>query len=251
LIAPGDPTASNGLIKQARAKGIAVATVIVDAPKSQRQFFIGPDAGLFGKLQGQRVVAYLHAKHAKGEQQMAILSCSPSAISQVLEHREMAKAVTTGNQYKNEFQIKVVTFLNSTADPTTNLAAYENLASAYPNLKVVAGQCGLDPPSAGLVNKRRHLNWIVAGDSTLPKTLDLIEQGYVTWSGNEAPYENLQWAIKHMADAIRGTAPMPSGIKNIPMPVIVKDVAFFKGIFPAGDELWNLARARKSPDAVG
>jgi ABC-type sugar transport system substrate-binding protein len=49
LIAPGDPVASNGLIKQARSKGIAVATVVVDAPKSERQFFIGPDASLFGQ----------------------------------------------------------------------------------------------------------------------------------------------------------------------------------------------------------
>jgi simple sugar transport system substrate-binding protein len=252
LIAPGDPVASNALIKQARAKGIAVATVVVDAPTSARQFFIGPDATLIGQGQGQRVVAYLHGKHAAGQIQMAILSCSPSAISQVLEHKAMVKAVTTGNQYKSQFQVKVVTFLNSTADPTTNLAAYQNLASAYPNLKVVVGECGLDPPSMGLVNKRNHLGWIVGGDSSLPQTLDLVDQGYVTWTMNEEPYETLQWAIQHMADGIRGTKPMPSGVKNIPLTVWVspKEFSYMKSIHLPAGQLQTTTQGRKSPDAV-
>src|SRR5262249_43057029 len=171
LIAPGDPKASNTLIKQARGKGIAVATVVVDAPSSERQFFIGPDAALFGKQQGQRITTYLHAKHVTGQVEMAVLSCSPSAISQVLEHEAVVKAVTSGNPYKAEFQVKPDIYLNSTADPTTNLAAYQSLASGHPNVKVVMGECGLDPVSAGLVNQRQHVGWIIAGDSTLPQAL--------------------------------------------------------------------------------
>jgi ABC-type sugar transport system substrate-binding protein len=250
LIAPGDPVASNALISKARKAGIAVATVVVDAPASARQFFIGPNATLIGQGQGARVVAYLHAQHATGQVQMAILSCSPTAISQVQEHTAMVKAVTTGNQYKSQFQVKVVAYLNSTADPTTNLAAYQNIASAYPKLKVVIGQCGLDPPSAGLVNQREHLHWIVGGDSTLLQTLKLVDQGYVTWTMNEEPYETLQSAIHSVALALRGQAAMPKGQTFLPLTVYVKNVAYMKSIHLPGP-LASLAVAGRSPDATG
>jgi ABC-type sugar transport system substrate-binding protein len=250
LIAPGDPVASNALIAQARRDNIAVATVVVDAPTSKRQFFIGPDATLIGQGQGQRVVAYLHAQHATGQVQMAILSCSPTALSQVQEHVAMVKAVTTSNPYKSQFTVKVVTFLNSTADPTTNLAAYDNVASAYPKLKVVVGECGLDPPSAGLVNQRRHLHWIVGGDSTLLQTLNLVNEGYVTWTMNEEPYETLQSALNSMARALRGQASMPNGVKFLPLTVYVKNVGYMKSIGLPGP-IESIAQARRSPDATG
>src|SRR5579872_2033203 len=87
LLAPGDPVASNGLIKTARKQGIAVATVIVDAQGSQRQFFIGPNALQWGQGQAQRAIAYLKANHASGTVEAAIMSCSPTALSQTLERK--------------------------------------------------------------------------------------------------------------------------------------------------------------------
>jgi ABC-type sugar transport system substrate-binding protein len=143
-----------------------------------------------------------------------------------------------------------VTFLNSTSDPTTNLAAYTNLATAYPGLKVVIGQCGLDPVSAGEVNQRRHLNWIVAGHSFLPQTLKLVQQGYVTWTFNEEPYETLATAVQILAAGIRNPAKMPTGIKSIPLQVAVKNVGYMKKIHFPGPVI-SIAQAKKSPDAVG
>lgn len=249
LIAPGDPKASNALIDQAVAKKIGVGTVVVDVSGSKRNFFIGPNATDIGKNQAERVLAYLHAKGAKGTVETAIMSCSPTALSQQLEHQAELK-VFDANPYKTQFTIKVDTFLNSTADPTTNLAAYESLATAYPNLKVVIGQCGLDPISAGQVNQRRHLNWIVAGDSFVPQSLKLVQQGAVTWSMNEEPYETLAAAVKMLANGIRNPSSMPKGIKSIPLEVAVTNPAYFKSIHFPGPII-SVAQALHSPDAVG
>jgi ABC-type sugar transport system substrate-binding protein len=130
------------------------------------------------------------------------------------------------------------------------VAAYNSLATAHPKLRVVIGQCGLDPVSAGQVNERRHLHWIVAGDSFLPQTLKYVRSGAVTWTFNEEPYETLQAAIKLMAAGLRGTAPMPKGVKSIPLEVAVNDVARMKSInFPG--PLISVDEAERSPDAVG
>jgi len=248
LIAPGDPKASNTLIDQAVAKKIGVGTVVVDVTGSKRNFFIGPNATEIGTNQAQRVLAYLKATGAKGEIQAAILSCSPTALSQQLEHQAEVK-VFNANPYKSQFTIKVVTFLNSTADPTSNLAAYNSLATAYPDLKVVIGQCGLDPVSAGQVNQRRHLNWIVAGDSFLPQTLKLVKEGAVTWTFNEEPYETLAAAVDRLAAGIRDPSMMPHGIQSIPLQVAVKNPAYMRSIHFPGP-IVSLAEAMKSPDAV-
>jgi ribose transport system substrate-binding protein len=251
LLAPGDPVASNGLIKTARKQGIAVATVIVDAQGSERQFFIGPNALQWGQGQAQRVIAYLKASHATGTVEAAIMSCSPTALSQTLERTGFTDYVNSHNPYSSQFQVKVVAFLNSTSDPTTNLAAYQNLATAHPKLKVVVGQCGLDAISAGQVSQHMHTHWIVAGDSWLPQTLSYIQDGYVTWSVNEAPYETLEKAVNLMSKALRKQAPMPSGIQAFTQTVAVENPAKMRAInFPAA-QLVNVAAARKSPDAVG
>ena len=249
LIAPGDPKASNSLIDQAVGKKVAVATVVVDVTGSKRNFFIGPNATDIGKNQAERVLAYLHAKGAKGVVETAIMSCSPTALSQMLEHQAETK-VFNSNPYKGQFTIKVDTFLNSTADPTTNLAAYNSLATAYPKLKVVIGQCGLDPISAGQVNQRRKLNWIVAGDSFVPQSLKLVQQGFVTWSMNEEPYETLAAAVQMLANGIRNPSALPSGIKSIPLQVAVNNPTYFNSIHFPGPVI-SVAQALKSPDAVG
>ncbi|HUA03790.1 MAG TPA: substrate-binding domain-containing protein [Solirubrobacteraceae bacterium] len=249
LVAPGDPKASNVLINQAVQKKIAVATVVVDTAGSSRSFFIGPNATEIGTDQAKRVLTYLKATGAKGVVQVAIMSCSPSALSQELEYKA-EKSVLAANPYSSQFTVKIDTFLNSTSDPTSNLAAYNNLATAYPGLKVVIGQCGLDPVSAGEVNKNRNLHWIVAGDSFLPQTLKYVQSGDVTWTFNEEPYETLQAAIKLMAGGLRGTNAMPTGIKSIPLNVAVKNVGYMQSIHFPGPVV-SVPAAEQSPDAAG
>ena len=177
LIAPGDPNAGLAVIEEARAEGVAVATVIVDSPDSERQFFVGPNAVRQGEQQARRVLAELNHRGATGTVEAAITSCSPDAISQVVQREAFERVVTEENEYSDAFTVDVVTFLDATAEPETNLATFENLAQAQPDLQVVFPMCGIDTISAGTVAERLDTGWIISGDAWVPDTLDLIEEG--------------------------------------------------------------------------
>lgn len=248
LIAPGDPVAGNTVIKKATDAGIKVATVIVDAPESTRSFFMGPDAPALGEGQAKRALDLLNKQGATGTVEAAITSCSPTALSQVQQRKTFTDTIQDANPYSDKFKVKVVTFINAGADPTTNLAAYDNLATAYPKLKVVASMCGIDTISAGSIAKKRNTGWIVAGDSWVPQILDMVESGHITFSVNEMPYETLEEAVAVMAAGIRGTKEFPDGPQEFKQVVTTA--------LPASDDLpadgvVDVATARKSPDAVG
>ena len=249
LIAPGDPNAGLAVIEEARAQEVAVATVIVDSPDSERQFFVGPNAVRQGEQQARRVLAELNNRGATGSVAAAVTSCSPDAISQVVQREAFERVLTDENEYSDAFTVEVVTFLDATAEPETNLATFENLAQAQPDLQIVFPMCGIDTISAGTVAKRLETGWIVSGDAWVPDTLDLIEEGYITWSVNEAPYENIALAVTQMTQALRGEMEMPSGIFFADEQIAVIDVDAM-AYLPA-DEIVSVEEARTSPDAVG
>lgn len=249
LIAPGDPNAGLAVIEEARSQGIAVATVIVDSPDSERQFFVGPNAERQGEQQARRVLAELNNRGASGAVKAAVTSCSPDAISQVVQREAFERVLTEENDFSDSFTVEVVTFLDATAEPETNLATFENLAQAEPDLQVVFPMCGIDTISAGTVADRLDTGWIISGDAWVPDTLDLIEAGVITWSVNEAPYENIALAVTQMTQAIRGEIEMPSGIFFADEQIAVADVDSMAHL-PA-DAIVSVDEARTSPDAVG
>src|SRR5205085_2770473 len=162
LAVPGDPTTLNNEIAKATAKGVYVGTVMLDAPKSKRDFFIGHDEDAEGREQGQRVLRALHRRGANGVVQTDITTCLPG----------------------------------STGEPAQSLANTGNLLLAHPDVKVMYPMCAINTLSAGQVVKAKNRkDIIIAGQDWLPQTLDLIEQGWISWSVGELPYENTQKAV--------------------------------------------------------
>jgi len=247
LIGPEDPTTANGLIAKATKQGITVGTVVVDAPTSPRKFFIGPNAPLLGQGQAQRALSVLHATHAIGTIQAAITSCAPTALSQVQERQAFTQTVEHQNPYAAEFTVKVVTFLNATSDASTSLSLYNNLATAYPQLKLLFPMCSLDAESAGTTAKRRHTGWIVAADGWVPGILQLARQGFVSFVVNEEPYETLAKAVGIMATGIKHKASFPSGAQSFPLDVAVKTPGQWP--MPGAGKVVSITQALTSPDA--
>lgn len=246
----GDATSANGVTATARKDGIAVATIVVDAPSSRRQFFVGVNPTVFGETQGQRLVAYLHATHVHGVVEMADVSCGPTIPSQELEHRGVMRAVTKGNRYKKQFRIDEVAYLNGTQEPTTDLATYQTLATAHPNVRVVISQCASGAPNAALAETQHHLHWLIVGDSTLPQTIKDIAKGKVLWTESEEPYETAYTAVRDMILALKGKRKMPHGTHDLPLNVYVRNLAYMTRIHLPG-HLQTVAQGFKSPDTVG
>jgi ribose transport system substrate-binding protein len=235
LEVPGNPTSLNIEIAKAESKGVYVGTVILDAPNSKRDFFIGHDAEAEGREQAARVLGVLHERHTTGVAQAAITTCLPGSTGQERRRRGFTEGVKH-NPYRGQFQVKIVAYVNATGEPAKSLANHQNLLLAHPNLKVIYPMCAISTLDAGLAVKAAHRkNIVIAGHDWLPQTLDLIEQGWIPWSVGEIPYENTRKAVHWLADAARGK-PVRHGI-------------FYAAVRLATKA--NVDRVRKSPDASG
>jgi ABC-type sugar transport system substrate-binding protein len=201
----------NNLINETVAKGIPVGTVILDAPDSKRIFFTGPDVYREGLEQGKRVVEKLHEKGAKGVVKASITSCIPGATGQEQRRKGFKDAALEQNPYKGEFTVEIVAELNATGEPSKNYSTYQSLVTAHPDLKVMYPMCAIDTLSAGQIAKAENLKGvIIAGHDFLRQTIDLIAEGWISWSLGENPYDNAHRAIEWLAKGARGE-PMPQG----------------------------------------
>jgi ribose transport system substrate-binding protein len=237
IAVPGDPTTLNNAIAKAEAEGVPVGTVFLDAPKSKRDFFIGHDVVREGREQGERVVQLLHRRKASGVVQAVITTCAPGSTGQEGRRAGFTQAVTKENPYRRAFQVKIVAYLNATGEPSTSLANHQNLLLAHPDVKVIYPMCAINTLSAGQVAKAENRkDLIIAGHDWLPQTLDLIQEGWIPWSVGEAPYDNCFKAVEWLAQAVRGTKPVPRGL------FITKTILATKE---------NLAQIRASPNASG
>lgn len=94
LAVPGDPTTLNRVIAKAKAKGVYVGTVFLDAPTSKRDFFIGHDVVGEGREQGKRVLRALNRKGASGDVQAIITTCAPGSTGQEGRRSGFTRVVT-------------------------------------------------------------------------------------------------------------------------------------------------------------
>lgn len=237
LAVPGDPRTLNNEIAKAKANGVYVGTVFLDAPTSTRDFFIGHDVAGEGREQGRRVLQALHRRGASGVVQAAITTCAPGSTGQEGRRTGFTQVVTKQNPYKATFQVEIVAYLNATGEPAKSLANHQNLLLAHPDLKVIYPMCAINTLSAGqVVRAKNRKDIIIAGHDWLPQTLDLIAQGWIPWSVGEAPYDNCYKAVQWLAEAVRGTKQIPRGL------FVTKTILATKA---------NLAQIRKSPNASG
>jgi ribose transport system substrate-binding protein len=237
LAVPGDPTTLNRAIAKSKAKGVYVGTVFLDAPRSKRDFFVGHDVVGEGREQGERVLQVLNRRGASGVVEAIITTCAPGSTGQEGRRAGFTQVVTKQNPYGAKFRVKIVAYLNATGEPAKSLANHQNLLLAHPDVKVLYPMCAINTLSAGQVVKAKNRkDIIVAGHDWLPRTLDLIEQGWIPWSVGEAPYDNCYKAVQWLAQAAHGSKPVPRGRFT------TKTILATKA---------NLAQIRKSPNASG
>jgi ribose transport system substrate-binding protein len=238
LLEPADTTAINTTIAKAAGAGIPVATVILDAPASQRAFFLGPNAKREGQQEALHAMRMLHRQHVTGVVNYVLTSCFPTVSGQLLRRAGWEQAVKHMNPFPKEFTMREVGFYNSTTDPAKNLSTIQTVyTSKGSQIKVAYAMCAPDTEDWGkVVRQHGDHHIIIAGHDWLPGTLTLIQQGWIPWSLGEAPYESTVTALTKLYNhAAHGTA-LPHG------------TFYSRSIFATKA---NLAQIRKSPDAEG
>jgi ABC-type sugar transport system substrate-binding protein len=236
VILPVDSSALVPAINDAVSAGIPVATTELDAPTSKRSFFYfgGTPPLQQGMMQADHVAAYFKAKAATGTVDYVVTSCLPTVTGQQDRRKGFEQEAKKLNA-QNKFQLHELAFANTTTDPAKNLVNIQNLYTAHHSqMEVAYAMCGPDTQNWGTVLSRNNDHGIlVAGYDWLPKTLDLIAQGWVGWSMGSSLYdEGLHTFTVLYQHTAKGTR-LPTG-------------------FTHGTSIYasksNLAAIRQSPD---
>jgi ABC-type sugar transport system substrate-binding protein len=240
IILPVDSAALVPAINAAVDAGVTVATTELDAPTSKRSFFYfggTPPLGQ-GKMQADRVAAYFKAKGARGTVNYVVTSCLPTVTGQQDRRKGFETEAARLNKLKtSKFKLKEVGFYNTTTDPAKNLVNVQNIWTAkHSKMQVAYAMCGPDTQNWGTVLRRqRDHKILVAGYDWLPRSLDLIGEGWVGWSLGSSLYQEglhtFTVVYNHFAN---GTA-LPSGTSH------------GTSIFATKQ---NLAQIRQSPDVT-
>ena len=214
LIEPTDSKALVPAINAAVEAGIPVATTELDAPGSKRSFFYygGTPTLQQGIIQADRVAAYFKAKNATGTVGVVVTSCLPTVTGQQDRRRGFEQEMARLNK-QDSFKLKEVAFANTTTDPAKNLTNIQNLYTAHQSqMQVAYAMCGPDTQNWGTVLKQHsNHNIIVAGYDWLPRTLDLIQQGWVNWSLGSTLYGEPLYALGVLYKHVVNGTPLPTG----------------------------------------
>jgi ribose transport system substrate-binding protein len=214
VILPVDSNALVPAINSAIAAGITVATTEIDAPTSQRAFYYfgGSPPLTQGKMQADKVAAYLKAHHATGTVGFAVTSCLPTVTGQQQRRSGFEAEVAKLNK-TDPFKLREVVFANTTTDPAKNLTNVQNLYTAHHSqIQVAYAMCGPDTQNWGTVLQRNHDHKIlVAGYDWLPQTLNLIGSGWVAWSLGSSLYNEGFHTFSVLYQHFANGTPLPSG----------------------------------------
>jgi ribose transport system substrate-binding protein len=236
VILPVDSSALVPAINAAVDAGIPVATTELDAPTSKRSFFYfgGTPPLQQGQMQADKVAAYFKAKGATGTVNYVVTSCLPTVTGQQDRRKGFEQEVAKLNK-QNKFKLKQIAFANTTTDPAKNLVNIQNLYTAHHDqMQVAYAMCGPDTQNWGTVLSRNNdHNILVAGYDWLPKTLDLIGQGWVGWSMGSSLYDEGLHTFSVLYDHAAKGAPLPTGFTHGTSTYATKA---------------NLAQVRSSPD---
>jgi ABC-type sugar transport system substrate-binding protein len=240
IILPVDSTALVPAINAAVDAGVTVATTELDAPTSKRSFFYfggTPPLGQ-GKIQADRVAAYFKAKGATGTVNYVVTSCLPTVTGQQDRRKGFeTEAAKLNASKKYKFKLKEIGFFNTTTDPAKNLVNVQNIWTAkHSKMQVAYAMCGPDTQNWGTVLRRNKDHKIlVAGYDWLPKTLDLIGEGWVAWALGSSLYQEGLHTFTVVHNHFAKGTPLPSGTSH------------GNSIFATKK---NLAQIRKSPDVT-
>jgi ribose transport system substrate-binding protein len=236
VILPVDSSALVPAINAAVDAGIPVATTELDAPTSKRSFFYfgGTPPLQQGQMEADKVAAYFKAKGATGSVNYVVTSCLPTVTGQQDRRKGFEQEAAKLNK-QNKFQLKEIAFANTTTDPAKNLVNIQNLYTAHHSqMQVAYAMCGPDTQNWGTVLSRNNdHNILVSGYDWLPKTLDLIVQGWVAWSLGSSLYDEGLHSFTVLYDHFSKGGPLPKGFTHGTSTYATKA---------------NLAAVRSSPD---
>lgn len=185
------------IINRALEQGIPVVTYNTDNPTSNRLAFAGQDLVQSGREAGQ-----LMGEVLGGEGRVIITTLDAAAQWSLDRERGAREALA-------EFPgIEVVTTVNTGTEPQQIYGSIENALLANPDVDGILSLECCSTPAAGEYVSRNRLEGEVAvvGFDLLPQTVELVQEGVVSATIDQAPDRQSFEAVRMLLDVLEGTA---------------------------------------------
>jgi LacI family transcriptional regulator, galactose operon repressor len=224
ILTPGNPAEMTPLIDRAEASGIRVICVSTDAPGSSRSTIVFAEPTLNGQMAGE-----LLGKCLPAESGAAVIT----GMAETEDHREKTEgfcetfprfcqrgkvvAVVEGREHEEQTYKKVLRLLNS---DRTLAGIYVTTVNSLPVCRALK-----ETGKAGRVK-------LVTTD-LFPEMIPYFQDGTITASIYQQPYEQGRTAIRLLVDYLAAKAPIPESNTLSPSIVLASALSQFREIVEA------------------
>jgi ABC-type sugar transport system substrate-binding protein len=201
-------------IQEATQAGIPVASANITSEGSAADSWFGQDEYQSGVVLAAELRKMLEAEGKKSGKILAGI-CKPGVA--VLEER-----------YKG-FQKGLEGSAFTVTDPkdvgtenTANYAAWENQATANPEIVAAVGLCSMDIPNLAKLKSRSGAKWLIGGYDLNAETLDSIKAGTTQVSLGQHPYLQGYLPVLALVQHLRDKKPLPKGWVNVGTEIVTR-----------------------------
>lgn len=183
------------VVAEAKKRGIPFVFVDTDAPKSQRDAYMGTDNVTAGKALGEAV-----AKFKKGKAKIGLMT---GALDQPNLNQRIDGFKQAISKYPG---MKIVVLESDMSDLQLCIQKAEAMLQAYPEIDTLVGVEGFGAPGLGRVVKEAGKvgKITVFGFDDLPDTVDFIKEGVVQGTVVQRQYMMGYLAIKNLYKLANG-----------------------------------------------
>ena len=201
-------------IKEATTAGIPVASANIISEGSTADSWFGQDEYQSGVLLATEMQKMLQADGKKSGKILAGI-CKPGVS--VLEDRYKGfKKGLEGSGYTVTDPKDVGT------ENTANYSAWENQATANPDMVATVGLCSMDIPNLDKLKTRTKGKWLIGGYDLNTETLDGIKKGTTQISLGQHPYLQGYLPVLALVQHLRDKKPMPKTWVNVGTEIVTK-----------------------------
>lgn len=201
-------------IKEATDAGIPVVTANITSDGSTSEAWFGQNEYQSGVILATEMRKLLEANGKKNGKVLAGI-CAPGVA--VLEERYKGfKKGLEGSGYT------VTDPKDVGVENTKNYSAWENQATANPDMVAAVGLCSMDIPNLAKVKTRSHGTWLVGGYDLNTETLDALKAGNAQISLGQHPYLQGYLPVLALVRHLRDKKPLPKGWVNVGTEIVTK-----------------------------
>lgn len=193
-----DPDAFIATLNAAVEQGIVVICVDQDAPRSNRQYFVGTSNYDSGVLMGE----YFLERVGDAKEKVAIFAGTITA-SNAVERMNGFKDAVAGHD-----NVEITTYEQVNNDVQITMDKTYALFNGYPDVNAIYGVFAYDPLGAAKACKELGRDDVfVLGFDDLADSIELMKEGWIKGLAVQQPYLIGTTAVETMVAAVQGNGP--------------------------------------------